>query len=211
MAIRTRTRYPGATDSNIGTIPSLPQMLPWVTGRFYGCSSEVAATTTTNNTAVRARPIYVPLPIVVSTIGCEVSSAGGAGTTQRMVIYRHDSDSGMPKELVVDSGAVVADATGYKTATINTPLTAGWYWLGHVSNTVTSQATFRSYANAKGLPWIYDASANELTGNSYTLWINDTALGTFTAINGWPARWWTMNFTAINILNTTMPRVMLGV
>jgi hypothetical protein len=186
-------------------------MLPWVTGRFYGCSLENAAAATTTSVVIRARPIYIPLPIVVATIGCEVSGAGGAGTVQRMAIYRHDSELGMPRELIIDSGQVVADATGYKSATINTPVTAGWYWLAHTGLTVTGAATFRAYANSKSLNWVYDASANELTGNGYTIFINDSTLGAFVSTNGWPVQWWSMNFTSMAILNAIMPRVMLGV
>lgn len=204
-------RQTGAIETTIGDIPKLPQMLPWVTGRFYGCSTEFAATSTTGNAAIRARPIHIPLPITVATIGCEVTAAGGAGSTQRMAIYRHNPQMGMPDQLIVDSGLLVADATGYQSATINTPVTAGWYWLVHTSKGVGGNATFRSYANSKGLNWVYDAIAGELTANGYTLIYNDADTTSLIALIGFPRGWLPVGFIAATITNATMPRVLLGV
>src|SRR5574341_1253609 len=98
----------------------------WATGRFYGATGEIAAPGTATNVLVVGRAIFVPRAINIVSIGCEVSGAGGAGTQQRLALYTHDAEAGVPGLRVIDSGALVADATGFQSATVNIPVTAGW-------------------------------------------------------------------------------------
>jgi len=100
-------------------------------------------TTTTGNANsgfLVAYPIFLP-SVTVDRIGCEVTSAAGAGSLGRLGIYNSSSTSNYPSTLLLDAGTVaVSGTTGKKEATINQAITQGIYWLAYLADTVSGSA-----------------------------------------------------------------------
>lgn len=72
-------------------------------------------------------------------IGCEVTTAGGAGSKIRLAIYNATLDSNnqfTPGTLVLDAGTVTADSIALKQITISQTLAPGYYFLAFSSDAV---------------------------------------------------------------------------
>jgi hypothetical protein len=90
-------------------------------------------------------PIFLP-SVTVDRIGCEVTSAAGAGSLGRLGIYNSSSTSNYPSTLLLDAGTVAVSSTGKREATINQAITQGIYWLAYLADTVIGSApTLRQF------------------------------------------------------------------
>lgn len=210
MAQRGRTRNAGLPDSNIAETVPWPVAPMWVTGRFYSnCLFNGAATTLALGTNAYLVPILVPQPVTVTSIGIEVSGAGGAGSLNRLAIY--DDYLTRPDELVIDAGTVAVDGVAYQSVVISQVLQAGVYWLGLANKTVTSGATVRGYNTTNIYAIAMSTVMNpSLTSTSYIIISNNPATSGIVDM-GWPRR---IIFNDANILFTNSaaaPRIMLGV
>lgn len=210
MTQRGRTRNAGLTDSNIAETVPLPIAPSWVTGRFYaGCHHAQSLGTLQPGTNAYLTPIIVPHVVTATAIGIEVSSAGGAGTLERLAVY-NDRD-GVPYELQVDAGTVAGDASGFQSAVISLVLQAGIYWLALANKTVTSAATVRAYQTQTS----HSFSQATLmvpagTGAAYLLIQNNPAAGGIVD-TGWMRFAAGSDGNALFTNTANSPRIMLGV
>ena len=109
----------------------------------------------TQNTAT-AVPIYIPQPCVITSIGCENTTAV-ASSVVRLGLYR-ESQNGKPGLLIFDAGTTSTSATGAKEITgLWAPVKAGWYWTVLVPQAAAAP-TYRSL-NALTIPYTISASA----------------------------------------------------
>lgn len=67
----------------------------------------------------------------IARLGCEVTTAGEAGSLVRLGIFK-DNGSGRPGALTVDGGTVSSATTGVKEVTVSASLDPGVYWLAAV-------------------------------------------------------------------------------
>lgn len=90
-------------------------------------------------------PLFLPTA-TYDRIGCEVTSAAGAGSLGRLGIYNSSSTSNYPNTRLLDAGTVAVSSTGKKEITINQAITQGIYWLTYLSDTVSGSApTMRQF------------------------------------------------------------------
>jgi len=122
----------------------VPKIAP-ISGRYYGHRNFYGGTPTT--AAVGANTLYaqlfaVPVAMTADRIAINVTGAGAAATGVRLGVYSALAN-GQPDALLVDSGALLVDTTGTKTATISQVFVPGvQYWLALVSDgTPTFAAT----------------------------------------------------------------------
>lgn len=105
-------------------------------------------TTTTGNANsgfMVAYPLFLPTA-TYDRIGCEVTSAAGAGSLGRLGIYNSSSTSNYPDTRLLDAGTVAVSSTGKKEITINQAITQGIYWLTYFADTVSGAApTMRQF------------------------------------------------------------------
>lgn len=211
MTQRGRTRNVGIIDSIIGeTVPS-PIAPAWVSGRFYSGSLHNAALgTLAPGTSAYFVPILVPHPVTVTSIGIEVTIAGGAGSLARLAIYT-DRES-KPDELVIDAGTVAVDGTGYQSAVISQVLKAGPYWTALANKSVTSGATIRAFQSTSFSHSIAGAATNAVsnTGVIYVLINNNPAVGGIVD-TGWMRKAFFGDSAVYLATGANSPRVMLGV
>lgn len=74
-------------------------------------------------------PIRITHAVTVDRLGVEVvTTPGGTGSVVRLGIYRHDTATDLPKDLLVDAGTVDTTSTGMKAATVSQLLTPGTWW-----------------------------------------------------------------------------------
>lgn len=210
MAQRGRTRNAGLPDSNIAETVPYPIVPAWVSGRFYSGSLHNAAVgTLALGTSAYFMPIIVPKPVTVTSIGIEVSGAGGAGSLARLAIYT-DRES-RPDELVIDAGTVAVDGVAYQSAVISQVLQAGPYWTALANKTVTSAATVRAFPSTFSHS-ITAASVGTVTGTGviYVLVNNNPASGGIVD-TGWPQKAFFGDSSVYLTSGAGSPRVMLGV
>lgn len=76
-------------------------------------------------------PVILPAGTITEMV-CEVTIIATSGGRVRMGIWKHDYNTGLAGELVVDSGQVLADdATGQKTVAVSAVIPkTDWYWIG---------------------------------------------------------------------------------
>lgn len=73
--------------------------------------------------------------ITVAEIGIYLQAAGAAGTKARLGIYADRPDKSGPAALLVDSGEIATDTTGYVSAVISQLIQAGTpYWSASIFN-----------------------------------------------------------------------------
>ena len=72
--------------------------------------------------------VYVEKTRTFTTVGCNVTTGFGSGSTVRMAIC-NETSTYTPGTLVIDTGTVAANTTGLKTFTVSQSLSPGWYWL----------------------------------------------------------------------------------
>jgi hypothetical protein len=111
----------------------------------YSFLGTKATTSTFANGAMRLSPIWVPEPVTLDRIGCEITAAStDVGATARLVIYT-DTGQIRPDVVLLNAGTVAADSTGVKEITISQALSPGTYWLGAViQGAPTSTPTLRA-------------------------------------------------------------------
>ena len=98
----------------------------------------------TGTGTLRAYPWYLPHPVTLTRLGCEVTGAGNAGSLVRLAIYA-DTGALQPGALLLDAGTIDGATVGVQEITINQTLPAGVYWVGAVVQAVTTtQPTLRT-------------------------------------------------------------------
>jgi hypothetical protein len=93
-------------------------------------------------------PFDLTVPVTISALACNVTSAGTAGSTIRLGIYSSDGASGVGA-LLLDAGTVAGDSTGVKTAAINQAASPDRLWFGAVWQGTNSTApVLQAYTHA---------------------------------------------------------------
>lgn len=210
MSTRNRWRQPATPEYNIRDTLPIPYVLPWVSGRYYSC---VTTSGSIPGGIGLSKPylqlIYVPQSITIVSIGVEVVTAGSAGLKCRLALYTHNPDRGLPDRRVIDSGGLPGDATGFQSATVNRAVSAGWHWMGFTANS----GTF--YRGGGSVNWRYahDAWGGQVNVVPDLLQINDANLPNWIVDNGWPDPFLAdgNGTAALGFLNSTAPRILLGV
>ncbi|HSX28360.1 MAG TPA: hypothetical protein VLF60_02825 [Candidatus Saccharimonadales bacterium] len=86
--------------------------------------------------------------VTLSSIGCNVKTAGTAGSTIRLGIFSSDG-AGLAGNVLLDAGTVAGDTTGVKTVSINQVVAPDRIWLGAVWQGTNSTAPIlQAYAHA---------------------------------------------------------------
>ncbi len=192
-------------------LPAFPLAPAWVSGRFYGPFLDIQALTTlTITTSAYALPFLVPNLVTVTSIGCECSGAGGAGSLFRFAIYK-DNGVGMPSERVLDAGTVASDSIAYQSITISQALNPGWYWCAIASLAVTTNPVVRAVG---GTP-MHTLQAGMIGADS-SLGYSSIEMGSWNSVinNGFPkvfASTGVASGATMYLRGTASPRVMLGV
>lgn len=187
--------------------------LPWATGRFYDCSTQGGgnpSSTVTGITAVSAVLTWIPT-ITLTAIGCEVTTAGGAGSKQRIAIYTAHAVTFLPDRLIVDSGQLVADATGFQSATISVKVRGGWYYIAHANNTVTTNPIYRATNFTFKQRVEADAWPEDLAVDANYIQVSGRASNAVDV--GFPVRFWPegKQNSAFSYISGNVPRVLIGV
>lgn len=130
---------------------------PKLSGSAYwtlpGCEIISIATQAASANQIRYTAFFVSTQVTVDAIGCEVTTAGAAGTTIRTAIYNADTDL-QPTTLVAEAAATAAaDTTGTKTMTLATPqvLPAGRYLLAFTTDGSPTMRLFRTGSRYMGI------------------------------------------------------------
>lgn len=146
-----------------------------------------------------AVPIYIPQPCVITSLGIEVTTGGGAGATTRLGLYR-ESQNGKPGQLMVDAGTTASTTTGAKEITgLWVPVRPGWYFLVALPQGSATTPAYRSLtaltipytlpvstAPSGATPNTQGLSLTGITGNLQGTW---GVAGTEAAENNVPAMW----------------------
>ncbi len=187
---------------------SVPWVIPWATGRWYGPTMfGTLSTSALSATAFFAVPVFVPNPagVTATSIGVEVTVAGVAGALIRLSIYANYG--ARPGELILDAGTVAGDpgaVPAFQGATISQYLAQDWYWLALTSNAAPTVRSSVSGMHPQLFTRIDEASvANHAFGYTFTY---STSAFRVTAI-GHPERWPDSG----NPTHATYPRIMLGI
>lgn len=116
-------------------------------------------------------PFFVQSSITLDQLACEVTTAAAAGNNLRMGIYAATTDWNATGTPLVDSGAVLVDTTGVKTASISLTLTRGRYLFASLPQanvglrTVLGSAPFMGYSTTLGAsPYISELYASQAYG-----------------------------------------------
>lgn len=92
------------------------------------------------NNTLRVCPWYLPNPVTIIRMGCEVTVIGGVGSLFRIGIYA-DNGNLQPGTLLLDAGTVVTDVVGVPEVTTSLALQPGLYWIGGALQNAASQPT----------------------------------------------------------------------
>lgn len=194
----------------------IPEMLPWVSGRFYGDALGRGATNTDNPVAdLVAVPFFVPNAVTITSIGVEVESAAAAGGFARLGIFADDGYS-FPGELLVDAGTVATDSTGFKSVALSLFRRPGWIWGAIVSDPTAPTATFRARGNAEGdlVGHGWSPAASDSISGGIIIQGLQAGTGPGPAARPFPERFWNAGITSNGHgLHATgsSPRILLGV
>lgn len=163
------------------------QAISPVAARYYGHRATfggVAATLALVADTLYGVPFIPPADMVVNQIAVNITGAAGAGKLLRIGLYTGNK-FGLPGSLLATSGAIAADATGIKTATINANLKAGQlYFFAAVSDgtpTVTSTTGSRAVYGATDAT---DSAGGASVTRTFTYAALPTAWGTVAAYVG---------------------------
>jgi hypothetical protein len=93
--------------------------------------------------------VWLP-PGTITEISGEVTTVAAAGGTIRLGVYYHNPATGLPGNLLVESGALNSvTSTGLKAATVSGVVPkAGWYWIGGVAQGQVCTMRMSSGANS---------------------------------------------------------------
>lgn len=96
---------------------------------YYGPGIHTPGTVAATANTAYAIPMWLPCAIGVTSIQCQVTTAGASGTTIRLGIYSSSAND-RPGTLLVDAGTVDGSTTGIKAASLTQQLPGGGlYWL----------------------------------------------------------------------------------
>lgn len=124
-----------------GALPGVPVMPEVAPASSPGVASNRYYTTPTGTTistlSIAANilyccPFFVPERTTWTRIGAEITTAAAASSVMRVGVF--SAYTGRPQALLLDSGALAADSTGLKEATVSKQLDSGWYFLAIFSN-----------------------------------------------------------------------------
>lgn len=112
----------------------------WVGGHVTNATSSSLAVTANRLYLV---PFYLPAARGIQGLGVQVSTAGAAGTSVRLGVYRPDpANDYEPGARLLDWGTINTDSTGVRQVTATATLAAGlWYVAGYFSGTPTVVST----------------------------------------------------------------------
>jgi hypothetical protein len=133
----------------------------YVSGNYYYCNSiQANGSGALTNGTVRVSPWIVTQSITVTRLFAEFVVAGDAASVYRLGIWNHDATTGKPGTLVLDAGSIstgtgnagtvaTGGTPGVYEITISQALSPGLYWVGGVTQGVTStQPTIRVVSSA---------------------------------------------------------------
>jgi len=93
-----------------------------------------------------AVPFFVSKAVTVTSITCNVTTAGTGTSTARLGIYDTSTSTLEPSALVADAGTVTCDTTGIKTiSSLSISLVRGTYWAVVALNSATVAPQFRGH------------------------------------------------------------------
>lgn len=104
-------------------------------GQYYTKFSLDALTANlgSSHTKIKGHEIFIGSKHTFATIGIYQTLAAGAGTKCKLAIYTMGTDASA-SAIVVQTGEISIDATGFLSATINQELDVGMYWLACISS-----------------------------------------------------------------------------
>lgn len=133
--------------------------LPIISGRFYGQRGHyggVAATMALVANTLYGVPFVPPSDMAIDRVAGNITGGAAAGKLIRIGLYDADPVSGAPRNLLVASGAIAADATGLISVTVDQKLRSDrLYWLACVSD---GTPTLTSTTGARAVLGMTDAS-----------------------------------------------------
>jgi hypothetical protein len=112
--------------------------------RLFGAT---AASNSIYGAAIILTPFYLPAPLTLDQLGCEITTAGASGVVGDLCIYDSDPAKSRPRNLLAATAAFAADVPGAKTAAISGGAVAipqGVIWLGI---RVSGQCSWRQAQN----------------------------------------------------------------
>lgn len=186
-----------------------PQVLPWVTGRYYTCYyDETLQAVAASLTLLRGVPIYVPNPtgVTVTSIGVEVT-AGGTTSSARFGVYGM-LQNGLPGPLIIDGGTVATTGTGFVSVSVSQVLRQGWYVIAGAHKAAAAPTVRRFNGTVANfiLGFQYPLT---IVANSGYIAINDATTVTSIVDNGLPQSWPVVSENAL--FSTTQDRMMVGI
>ncbi len=144
---------PGAMFGNPKWLPTL-----------YGNTGTGLVTQAGTAGRVFLTPFWLARAVIVSRIGCQVTTVGGVGTFLRLGLYRDVEGTPATGALIVDSGNIAADVLGIRTFTFTNPvfLEAGIVW--GALETQDAIVVFNRYS---GQPGFAEVGSERLSGGRY--------------------------------------------
>lgn len=131
--------------SGVPIVRHRPAATKLITNRYYMTSGPITATGTIMQLQWQYFvPYIVEEPHTFTQLGLNVTTAGAAGATLRFGLYADNNN--IPGALIVDTGTVAADTTGFKSATISAMLAPGLYWKSVSSQIAGVQPTVKMRA-----------------------------------------------------------------
>lgn len=111
---------------------------------FYTSSPHASTAATTGIGALRMVPWLITRTLSISRLAAEVTVAGDVGSKFRIAVYA-DTGAIYPGALLLDAGTINGDAVAMQELTVSLTLTPGLYWIGGVTQVVTTtQPTMRT-------------------------------------------------------------------
>ena len=136
---------------------------------YYGPANHTPGTVNATQSTLYAIPLWLPGPTPITSIECQVTTAGAAGTVVRMGAYAPSTVNDRPTALLLDAGTIAADSTGVKAIPVTATLPAGLVWLTACCQGGT--ASFTSVGAGSLTPvvgWSFAAGMNAYIAPSVT-------------------------------------------
>lgn len=164
----------------------LPAIVP-VSARFYSqrdAFAGVAGTLALVADTLYGVPFVPPADMAINQLAVNITSAAAAGKLLRIGIY-DANDRGLPGTLLAASGAIAADATGVKTATVAVNLRAGkLYFFACVSDDTPTVTSNTGGVSPFGVDAATDSGGGASVTRSFTYAALPAAWGTVAAYVG---------------------------
>lgn len=106
---------------------------------FYPVGQGISTTNTLTTSTLYLTPWDLPVGVTLTRLGTDVAIIGDTGSKLRLGIYA-DNGSYYPGALILDAGQLLGDSATVQELTISQALAAGTYWIGAVSQSVTTTA-----------------------------------------------------------------------